>query len=229
MSGSPVSNSLKRRKTRRRYEIEHHARFLTFSCFHRLPLFKNDLIKARFVRRLAQTRQVRGFLLHAWVIMPEHAHLLLTLRLSGPGMAPVLSGLKRTFASEVLSRWRAINAPILKKLNDSRGLSHFWQVGGGYDRNIFTSDEYFEKIRYIHHNPVERRLVERPTEWAWSSERAYLGGGEPLIPIDHAHGARCGAMFTAAPPKRRGTAVAPHVTLHPSFRVFSNLPPLPPG
>lgn len=120
--------------------------------------------------------------------MPEHIHLLLTPRKSGPGVPPILWSLKRTFAVEVLARWRAIHAPVLARLHDSRGRYRFWQPGGGYDRNIFSMNEYLEKIGYIHRNPVDRGLVEHPTDWRWSSARAYLGGGEVLLQVDRAQG-----------------------------------------
>ncbi len=39
----------------------------------------------------------------------------------------------------------------------------FWQRGGGYDRNIHTAEELWEKITYIHRNPVKRKLVHAPS------------------------------------------------------------------
>lgn len=63
------------RKTRRRHEIPGHARFLTFSCFRRLPLFTDEDAKDEFADQLHRTRARLGFALHAWVIMPEHIHL----------------------------------------------------------------------------------------------------------------------------------------------------------
>ena len=38
-----------------------------------------------------------------------------------------------------------------------------------------TVNEYHEKVRYIHENPVKAGLVKRPEEWAWSSVHDYLG------------------------------------------------------
>jgi len=41
------------------------------------------------------------------------------------------------------------------------------------DRNVRDAEEFSEKLRYIHRNPVKRGLVERPDEWPWSSFRHY--------------------------------------------------------
>ena len=56
-----------------------------------------------------------------------------------------------------------------------------------YDRNIYTAKELWEKIGYIHRNPVRRQLVARPEEWEWSSAADYAGTrvGEPPIPVDN--------------------------------------------
>ncbi len=65
------------RRTLKRIEEPGHGRFLTFSCYRRLPLLGNDRVKDAFVQELGRTRRDLGFRLYAWVVMPEHVHLLL--------------------------------------------------------------------------------------------------------------------------------------------------------
>ncbi len=174
----------KYRKTRRRSERCGDVRFLTFSCYQRLPLFNNDAIKDAFVEHVARSRRGTAFRLTGWVIMPEHVHLMLIPNLPDHPASEVLSDLKGTFSRTVLQRWRSMNAPILSRLTDSRGKARFWQVGGGYDRNIISTEEYEEKLHYIHNNPVTRGLVELPTDWRWSSARWYSGIRDGEIPIN---------------------------------------------
>lgn len=169
------------RKRLRRIEQPGHVRFLTFSCYHRLALFNNDAIKDAFVTQLIDAQQRFKFALVAWVIMPEHVHLLLQPD-SGQTLSVSLSAIKRPFAVKVLRRWRALKAPILERLRDADLNEHFWQAGGGYDRNIYSPTELDEKIRYIHANPVNRGLVPRPTDWGWSSARFYLDRATYLGP-----------------------------------------------
>ena len=168
-----------RRKTRRRYEIPGHVRFLTFSCFGRFPFFQNNAIKEAFVAQLRRSRELTRFRLFAWVVMPEHVHLLIQPRLPEFPVETVLKNLKGQFSGRVLRRWRQLKAPILSRATDHRGKQHFWLGGGGYDRNIFTEAEFEEKLGYIHHNPVRRGLVERSFDWRWSSARWYEGIREP--------------------------------------------------
>lgn len=168
----------------KRFELQGNTRFLTFSCFHRLALFKNPAIMQVFVDELTNSRRVTRFQLFGWVIMPEHVHLLLRPELPEFPLASVLNRLKLSHARRVIGRWRALNAPVLARITDGSGHLRFWQRGGGYDRNIRSVDDFYEKLRYIHRNPVDRGLAPRAIDWPWSSARAYCGGGEVLIPVD---------------------------------------------
>ncbi len=163
------------RKRLRRCEIDGHARFLTFSCYQRLPLLSNPDIRDPFAEQLFLARTRLDFKLIAWVVMPEHVHLLILPDQANASVPSVLSAIKRPFAAMVLARWRELEAPVLDRIRDRSGAERFWQAGGGYDRNIFSEGELREKIRYIHENPVRRGLVGREEDWVWSSARATRG------------------------------------------------------
>jgi putative transposase len=168
----------------RRVEHTHHVRFLTFSTYRRLALFGNAKIRDRFAEHLADAKRRHGFHLYAWVLMPEHVHLLMWPEVEEHPISRVLHSLKRLFSLEVLARWRELRAPILGQLLTPEGKERFWQYGGGHDRNIFSKDELDEKIAYIHQNPVERGLCARPEDWAWSSARWYSGDRSSIVTID---------------------------------------------
>ena len=170
----------------KRIEDPNHIRFLTFSCYKQLPLFNNDRIKDAFVDHIHNTRNTTGCHLIAWVIMPEHVHLLIWPDTQRAPVSRVGWLLKRSFSKRVIQRWKELNAPILPTIQTSKGAYRFWQHGGGYDRNIISQHELDEKLNYIHHNPVKRGLVRSPIDWTWSSARRYAGVHEGTIPIDPA-------------------------------------------
>ena len=168
----------------RRFENTNDARFLTFSCYQRLPLFSHDAIKDAFVDHIDQTRARTRFALLAWVVMPEHVHLLIWPSLPEYPVSRVLWWLKRDFARLVIECWRETDATLLARITAPDGKPHFWQRGGGYDRNIFGGNELNEKLEYIHTNPVRRGLAKRPEDWVWSSARWYAGQREGALRID---------------------------------------------
>ena len=45
-----------------------------------------------------------------------------------------------------------------------------------YDRNVRDHEEFIENLKYIHRNPVKRKLAEKPEDWERSSFRHYAGG-----------------------------------------------------
>ena len=161
---------------RRRYEGMGHARYLTFSCFQNRPFLSSGQAAGWFVQGLRAAREKQLFDLWAWVVMPEHVHVLV-LPNEGVTVSRILSALKQPVSKRALVYLRRENPEGLTRLADvqpsGRMSYRFWQRGGGYDRNIWTPAKVQEKIGYVHANPVRRGLVERPGEWPWSSWRAW--------------------------------------------------------
>jgi REP element-mobilizing transposase RayT len=65
------------RKRLKSYNTPGDAHELTFSCYRRLPLLSKDRTRRWFLEALDQARRRRNFYLWAYVIMPEHVHILL--------------------------------------------------------------------------------------------------------------------------------------------------------
>jgi putative transposase len=63
-------------KRRRRYDEPAQARELTFSCYRGYPFLSRDRTRGWFQESLKVARAKFGFHLWAYVIMPEHIHLL---------------------------------------------------------------------------------------------------------------------------------------------------------
>ncbi len=175
------------RKTCKRYDIPGHAHYLTFTCFGNQPFFSRDRSRQWFFDALLAAKRRHPFDLWAFVIMPEHTHLLLFPR-EGTQISNVLQSIKQPVAQRAVA-WVIAEArsflPRMADIQPNGQTSHrFWQRGGGYDRNIWSCEEILEKVHYIHENPIRRGLVERADQWPWSSWRAWEEGVDEPIPID---------------------------------------------
>ncbi|HVZ94183.1 MAG TPA: hypothetical protein VG797_06705 [Phycisphaerales bacterium] len=115
--------------------------------------------------------------------MPEHVHLLCRPD-ERVTMKRVLWSIKMSITQRALGRWCRDSSPILNRLKDATGRPRFWQKGGGFDRNVRDLSEFCREVRYIHRNPVERGLVERPEDWKWSSVRWWMGRRESELECD---------------------------------------------
>ena len=154
-----------------RYDNLNQARFVTFSCYRRQVLFGDDPSRDLFVEHLEVQRQRLGFDVFAYVVMPEHVHLVVLPRDGEIG--PVLRGIKQGFGQRMIRLFREREDPVLEYIEDSDGIVRFWQRGGGHDRNVRDDEAMRNHIEYIHFNPVKRGLVERGVDWKWSSARDY--------------------------------------------------------
>ena len=162
------------RRTRKAWDIEGSAHCLTFSCFRRQAFFRDHQIAEWFLETVDRACRKAPFDLWAYVIMPEHVHLVL-LPHTSVRMQSILWELKRPLARRVTT-WAEKNAPyfLARMVNTHRNGSvthRFWQPGGGYDRNLRSVADVHEKIRYLHGNPVRRGLAKHPEDWPWSSAR----------------------------------------------------------
>lgn len=171
------------RKRLKRREVDGGLRFITFSCQGRLPLLSNPRIADVFAGALSFARAKHGFRLIAWVIMPEHVHMIVVPPESA-AFGPILAGIKLRVAKQVIARWTANRARILARLDVGGGSLRFWQKGGGFDRNIRDIAELCREIRYTHRNPVERGLIRRADEWRWSSVRWWMGCRDQEVECD---------------------------------------------
>jgi len=149
-----------------RYQKAGGFHFITFSCYRREALLARRNAYEVFERELETVRRRHDLVIAGYVLMPEHVHLLLGEPLKA-SLAAALQVLKQRTS---------------KKLKQS-GESRFWQRRY-YDFNVRTELKRVEKLRYMHRNPVNRGLVEKPEDWKWSSFRHYATGVEGVVEIE---------------------------------------------
>ena len=176
------------RKELKRFDAPGQARLLTFSCFGRQPFLRSERACRWFLDGLERSRVTHGFDLWAYVIMPEHVHLIVCPGAAPHRMADFLYTLKKSVTNRAISFVKRNSPAFLKRMEDvqpnGQSAYRFWQRGGGYDENLFNPKKVWDKIDYIHLNPVRRGLCEKPCDWIWSSARAYEAGEDSPIRID---------------------------------------------
>jgi len=150
----------------KRFHQSRQLHFLTFSCYRRRPNFRSPQSRTTFECALERVRQRYGLCIYGYVVMPEHVHLLMNEPERGT-LAQALQSLKQGVARRLALR----------------AADPFWQARY-YDFNVWGEAKFGEKLRYIHRNPVQRGLVNRPEDWPWSSFRHYLSGQASTVEIE---------------------------------------------
>jgi putative transposase len=145
-------------KRRRRFD-DGFPRELTFSCFRRIPFLAKDRARRWFLDALERARSRWPVDLWAWVIMPEHVHILVSPRDPSVPLGRFVGEIKEYTARPAI-RWLESHAPsFLSRMTVQEGQvtrRRFWQPGGGYDRNVRETRTLASMMEYIHHNPVRR-------------------------------------------------------------------------
>jgi REP element-mobilizing transposase RayT len=104
----------------------------------------------------------RFYQLRAWVIMPNHVHVLLRPQTNLP----------------VITRWLKGSTARQANLILGRTGKAFWQ-DESFDHRVRDEMELGRLVRYVEHNPVSAGLVADPGDWPWSSARL---AGESACP-----------------------------------------------
>jgi putative transposase len=127
---------------------------------------------------LGQTRERHQARIYAYVLMPEHIHLLI----NEPPLILLAQFLK------------AFKQMTSRKLRGDR--EKFWQERY-FDRNVRDASARSEVVRYIHRNPVKRGLVASPGDYPWSSFNHYATGIRGVVEIESEWTARIRAPLIA--------------------------------
>lgn len=104
----------------------------------------------------------------AWVVMPNHVHVLIE-EMRGYHLSDVVHSWK-SYTSKQAGKFLANQKASSAKENS------FWQRDS-FDRFIRDQEHLGRVLEYIHNNPVKAELCERPGDFRFSSARLSLNSG----------------------------------------------------
>ena len=165
--------------------------FITFTCYGWLPLIElsqgYDAVYNFFTALGKQNHTVL-----AYVIMPNHLHLLLHYN-GGKNLNTVIGNGKRFMAYEIINFLeKKGEQTILKKLqvgvrskDRSRGKKHEVWISSFDVKECRTEKFILQKLIYIHENPVRGKwkLCNTSLDYLHSSGRFYLNGEQRLFEV----------------------------------------------
>jgi putative transposase len=134
--------------------------FVTSETWERRALFRAEPWAHLFFKTLVSHRE--SYLLHEFVLMPDHFHLLITPSIALERAVQLIKGGFSFKAKQQLG-----------------STAEIWQRGFS-DHRIRDTGDYGKHVHYIHLNPVKKHLCDEPTEYRYSS--AYPGWKLDPIP-----------------------------------------------
>jgi len=135
-----------------RGETSRSTYFISASSYQKTNLLQSERMATLFVDVLLHYRQQQKYLLHEFVVMPNHFHLLIT---------PTAVTLERAL--------QFIKGGFSYRAKRELGFAgEIWQTSF-HDHRVRDAVEYGHFRNYIHQNPVRSHLCRVPEEYAYSS------------------------------------------------------------
>ena len=151
--------------------------FATGNLLNRIPVFKRDDHCQSFLNVCAALKREWPCKLIAYVLMPDHTHLIVNPR---DGRVKQFVGALKSLSANCIVEVSGDNR-FARESPDADGSIHqVWQESFKA-LPLWSAWMIWQKINYIHANPVKAGLVASAKDYRWSSFRAfYSGTGEPL-------------------------------------------------
>ena len=159
--------------------------YLTSVAKDRLPVFQTDALKQITCEAIDEARKSGKFALYAYVIMPDHLHLITDSELSPGKTLQFINGITGHRIIEYLKEHHHTSS--LKKLQHAKGPREYkYSLWNHHPdaRLLMTEEMLMQRVTYTHQNPVRAELVKHPEDYLWSSVRCWSGKileNEPLL------------------------------------------------
>ncbi len=167
--------------------------FVTFTVVGWVDLFTRKACKDILIDSFQYWMTNKGLVVHAFVIMSSHVHLILTAKEHSDGLSSVIRDMKKHTAKQLL-KW------VLKSGKESRKdwLEMVFKYHAKYNKNnkqyqLWQRDFHPKvclhprftnsKIDYIHQNPVVTGVVSDAIDYVYSSARNYARRDDYLMKV----------------------------------------------
>ena len=157
--------------------------FITCTTVGWVDLFIRQEYKDILVNSLSHCIENKGLVVHAFVIMSSHIHLIVST--TENTLLPNVMRDFKSFTSKMLIReimqinesrkvWMLLKFEYEAKRQVRGAKYKLWQ-DGYHPVELLTESMVIQKLDYIHNNPVADRIVDEVEEFVYSSARQYAG------------------------------------------------------
>ncbi len=167
--------------------------FITFSVVGWVDVFSREQYKELFVESLKYCQENKGLVLHAWVIMTNHAHLIISSNTNK--IEHLVRDIKKYTSKQIIvaikenptesrKEWMLNLFSYAGKNNNNNKDYQFWKQDY-HPVELNTPEKLKERLNYLHENPVRSGLVWEPWHYKYSSAIDYYTNEHGLLKIEH--------------------------------------------
>ena len=158
--------------------------FVTFAVVQWIDVFTRNSYRELFLESLKHCQDNKGLRIHAYVIMTNHVHLIISS--TGEPLEHIMRDLKkftsvwliktiRENSSESRKEWLLKAFRKAGSRNPNNKVYQFWRQDN-HPIEIRSNKMFDQKLNYIHNNPVEQGFVTNAEDYPWSSVVNFMYG-----------------------------------------------------
>jgi putative transposase len=167
--------------------------FVTFTVVGWIDVFSREQYKELFLESLKYCQENKNMIIHAWVIMTNHVHLIISSKSNK--IEFIVRDLKKYTSKQIIKAIQENNSESRKEWM----LNIFNYVGKNNNNNKefqFWKQDYHpielnsaalikQRLNYLHENPIRSGLVWEAWHFKYSSAIDYYTNGKGLLEIEH--------------------------------------------
>jgi len=167
--------------------------FVTFAVVGWVDLFTRNVYKDILLESWRYCQQQKGLLIHAYVIMTNHVHMIIS-RNSDPLLEAIMRDMKKFTSSKLLEaikkepesrkEWMQMLFRQAGENNSNNKIFQLWQQDN-HPIECGSPTILRQKMDYVHENPVRAGFVEKSEDWTYSSAAHYYCGKKSLIELSY--------------------------------------------
>jgi REP element-mobilizing transposase RayT len=165
--------------------------FVTTTVVRFLNVFKDAAACDILIGNLKYYREKYRFNILAYAIMPSHFHWIVALDSHTGTISDIMRDIKRASSKEIteyLESNELFQHVFEKEARIYRDQGRKFWMRRFDDEAIRNPNMFWQKVKYIHHNPVEAGLVSKPEDYKYSSARNYICDDHSVITVDVKYG-----------------------------------------
>lgn len=158
----------------RRYFVPGGAYFFTLVAHERRPIFTTPTARRCLRKALLRIKARRPFEILAIVLLPDHLHTVWTLPHGDSAYPRRWARVKESFTRDFLKsggKEGSLNRSRVMKRERGVWRRRYWE------HTVDDEGDLESCINYIHWNPVKHALVERVSDYPWSTFHRYVREG----------------------------------------------------
>jgi REP element-mobilizing transposase RayT len=158
--------------------------FITFAVVEWIDVFTRKDYRDILLDSIRFCQNEKGMILNAWCIMSNHVHLIASAK--NNDLSDILRDFKKFTSKQIIAaiennKQESRKEWLLKLFREqgeknSRNANYqFWRQDN-QPKELYSAAFTVQKINYVHNNPVEAGIVEKPEHYLYSSARDYYYG-----------------------------------------------------